>query len=115
MQSIKDRVSPETLAMYECVSRNKHIHTAGVFESNDEDIIHIGFTMNGMEFDGYIAEDTTIVELFLQSDIIEGEESEADMRLYGYCEVKDLLELLNKLPHIDDVLIDMGTGMEMIH
>lgn len=109
-------IEEETHKVYAIFQRLAHIHSHMMYVEEGEEYVQIGFNLHGTEYVGVVTPQSGVVELYQVYGIItDGMEEKPNMGLHGFCEVYKLVELLNSVPHINDIMIDMGCGKENIH
>lgn len=108
---------PSTLAAYNKITNIHHIHSYSMYVDEDAgEVVEISFDMGRDTFHGQINPETNVVTLIIEFETTHTDGSKELVHdLYGYAELDNLITLLKKLPHINDVLIDMGDGTERVH
>jgi hypothetical protein len=109
--------NPKTLEVYHKITHIHHIHSYSMYVDEDVgEVVEIAFSMGGEDFHGQINPETGVVTLLMEYevDVADGKK-EPVVGLYGYAELDKLIEFLNKIPHINDVLIDTGGIRERVH
>lgn len=108
--------NPETLEAYNKIAKAKHIYAYTMLVDEElGEVVEFSFNLHGDTFHAQVSPVTCVVTLIMEFDMKGSDGSrETYTDLYGYAELDNLLSLLEKIPHIDDVLIDMGDG-ERVH
>lgn len=113
--------SPLTLEVYNKLTMVPHIFSWAMYvdDAEDGEMVDFSFSHYGDIFHGQVVtsgdNQSTVVALIMEYDMMmEGGEKERVSDFYGYVELDKLIELLNKIPHINSVMIDMGVK-EKLH
>ena len=109
--------NPKTLEVYHKITHIHHIHSYSMYVDEDVgEVVEISFHMNGDDFHGQINPETGVVTLIIEFDMNVGDgQKERQSDLYGYAELDELIKLWQKVPHINEALIDMGRSGERVH
>lgn len=102
---------PPTLEAYDKLSKLNHVWSLGMYvDEEGEEVVGFSFTHYQDTFHGTVTPESGVAELIMEYDMMmEGGEKERVSDFYGYVELDKLIELLNKIPHINSIMIDMGT------
>jgi hypothetical protein len=108
---------PETFEVYTKLHKVNHVHTLAMhYDEELGEVVEFSFTHGVDLFHGQVLPETGVVTLLMEYevDVADGKK-EPVVGLYGYAELDKLIEFLNKIPHINDVLIDTGGIRERVH
>ena len=101
----------ETLVVYSQFISNPHCHLVQMSSDDDVEVVSVGFMHYGVDFMVHFDTSTSVGEVWSLAEDY-ADEGKTGYVPYGMIEVDQLVALLDKLPHIDNFLVE---NAEVLH